>query len=562
MRHLRTTLLATSCWLALAGPAAAVHINESFDGAWVDPAAIGTNKGLMVDYIPSANTFFFAFFSYDNAGNQVHLVGAFPVQNGVFNYGPVNVTRVTGGRFSERGTPTEAIAGTVDLALACDKITLGFTPASGSGLTAAAFDFQPSLGLDKLTSGQCNAPLAACPTGTTANGSDCQLPNSITNELILPAGKKYLVRGQVSVESGAALIVHPGVTVQGSTDTSTPNFIAVKTGGRIFAEGTPEQPITFTGPTDTVGSWSGLVIAGRSTCNDAAAGQPCTFEAVPSITYGGDQLGDNSGILRYVRIRWAGFAVRENEELNSLTLLGVGSGTVLDHVQVDGGKDDGFEFFGGSVNGRYLVCSNMGDDCFDFDQGYSGKIQYALGFQGENSDIGTDSNGVESDNDSSAFDKAPRTRPTIANLTLVGGTGGNEGMRLRRGTGGNYSNVVVTGFADRCLNLNDGATFALGTATAQGEQLSLLNSFVGSCTRGAFEDEASEPYAPSAWFASSATNRSGDAKLAGFLPNADSPVLTGGDAPNDAFFVPSPYVGAFRDARDNWTAGWTVRLPN
>jgi hypothetical protein len=561
MHHLRTSLLAAACALACTA-AATAGINESFDGAWVDTGAPGKNKGLMVDFIPGANTLFFAFFSYDNAGNQVHLVGAFPVQDGVVDYGNVAVTRVSGGRFSVQGAPTETVVGTADLSLQCDKIAFGFTPAAGSTLTAAAFDFMPSQGLDKLTSRECTIPLNVCPAGTTASGNDCALPASITNELILPAGKKYLVRGQVSVESGASLVVQPGVTVQGSTDTSTPNFIAVKVGGKIFAEGTPEQPITFTGPTPTVGSWSGLVIAGRSTCNDAAGGQPCTFEAVPSITYGGNAAEDNSGILRYVRIRWAGFAVRENEELNSLTLLGVGNGTVLDHVQVDGGKDDGFEFFGGSVNGRYLVCSNMGDDCFDFDQGYHGKIEYALAYQGENSDIGSDSNGVESDNDSSNFDKQPRTRPTISNLTLIGGTGGNEGMRLRRGSGGNYSNVVVTGYADRCINLNDAGTFALGTAAAQGEQLSIHNSYVGTCAKGAFEDEAGEPYAVSAWFGSSASNRSGDARLSGFLPADESPLLTGGDAPNDAFFVPAPFVGGFATARDNWTSGWTVRLPN
>jgi hypothetical protein len=204
----------------------------------------------------------------------------------------------------------------------------------------------------------------------------------------------------------------------------------------------------------------------------------------------------------------------------------------------------------------------MGDDCFDFDQGYSGKIQYALALQGTNSDIGNDSNGIESDNDSTAFDKTPRTRPTISNLTMVGSAGGNEGLRLRRGTGGNYANVAITGYSDRCLNLDDAGTFALGSATAQGEQLSITNSFAGTCANGAFEDNTSDPYLVSAWFNAGAGNRSGTAQLSGFLPAADSPLLTGGDAPNDPFFVPSSYVGAFSGPRDNWTAGWTVNLSN
>ena len=568
MSMFRKSLLAFACSAALVGSASANHINESFDGAWVDTTAVGTNKGLMVDYIPSANVFFFAFFTYNPAGQQIWLTGQFSPQAGVFDYTNVPVSVVTGGQFAAQGSPAFSQVGTVALALSCGKIDLAFTAGTGSGLSDAGFSFLPSIGLDSLTSGQCNMPLASCPTGTTASGNDCKLPNSISNDLFLPAGKKYIVQGQVNVESGGRLIVAPGVTVQGAADDSIPNFLAVKAGGKIYAEGTPEQPITFTGPRAEVGSWSGLVIAGNSTCNDAAGGQPCTFEAVPDITYGGTQLDDNSGSLRYVRILYAGFAVRPDEELNSLTLLGVGSGTKLEYVQVDGGKDDGFEFFGGSVNARHIVCSNMGDDCLDFDQGYTGKIQHALVFQGSNTDIGSDSNGIESDNDSSSPDKTPRTRPTVSNITLVGGANGNEGMRLRRGTGGNYFSAVITGFKDRCLNLDTGATFALGTGTAQGEQLSIRNSFVGSCTGGQFEDTAGSaypnplPYLVSDWYNAGIGNRTGDPKLSGFLPAADSPLLTGGASPSDPWFVPTTYVGAFAGPRDNWTAGWTVNLPN
>ena len=116
------------------------------------------------------------------------------------------------------------------------------------------------------------------------------------------------------------------MTVQGSTDVSTPNFLVAKVGGRLYAEGTPTQPIVFTGPQPVAGSWAGLVLAGDSTCNDAPANGTCQFEAVPSITYGGSDLADSSGALRYVRIQYAGQLVAPNEELNSLTLLAVGSG--------------------------------------------------------------------------------------------------------------------------------------------------------------------------------------------------------------------------------------------
>lgn len=567
MFSFRKSLLAAACSVAIAGQAGAVHINEAFDGSWVDPAAVGQNKGLLVDYIPSANVMFFAFFSYDNAGEQLWTVGAIEPQAGVFDYADVAVEFVRGGRFSDAGTPAAVAAGTVDLAISCSSIQLGFTPAASTGLGAAAFEFQPSLGLDRLTSGECNMPIAECPAGTTAAGNDCKLPATIENELILPAGKRYIVEGRVSVEDGGSLTIAPGVTVQGSTVQDTPNFISVKAGGQIFAEGTATQPITFTGPEAVPGSWAGIVIAGRSICNDGTESQACQFEAVPDITYGSTTpvLDDNSGALRYVRILWAGQQIAPNEELNSLTLLAVGNGTVLEHVQVDGGLDDGFEFFGGSVNGRHLVCSNMGDDCFDFDQGYNGKIQFALAYQGSNPDHTSDSNGIESDNDSSNNDKQPRTQPMVSNLTLVGNPEvGNEAIRLRRGSGGNYANLVATGFRDRCLHLIDAGTFALGSASAQGEQLSMDSSFIGACAGGTFEDDSADPYAISAWYNAGSGNQEGDPLLqeGGFLPTAGSPVLQGGATLDDGFFRPTSYRGAFAGPRDNWTQGWTVNLPS
>ena len=563
MTKLSKSLLALACATALSAPAAAATVTEAFDGAWVDTSAIGQNKGLLVDYIPSANVLFFAFFTYAEDGSQVWLTGGVQPQDGVTEY-TSEVTIHEGGQFASAGAPAPVTVGSVDMVLSCDGIAMDFAPNAGSPFAAVSFDFVPSLGLDPLTSGECNTEvLAQCPAGTTASGEDCALPNVIEDDLFLPAGRKYIVQGRVAVEAGGTLTVAPGVTVEGSSDTSLANFILVKADGRLYAEGTREQPITFTGPEPIPGSWAGIVLAGRSHCN--ASDQPlgCQFEAdtTGDVFFGGDATGDSSGALRYVRILWAGQRINPDEELNSLTLLGVGDGTVLEHVQVDGGLDDGFEMFGGTVDGRWLVCSNMGDDCFDFDDGYQGRIQFALGWQGENPDAGTDSNGIESDNDSSNNNLTPRTLPQVANLTLVGGPVGNEGMRIRRGSGAVYRNVVVTGFQDRCVNLDDSGTFALASGTAQGDALSLQHSFVGSCGAGAFQDDAADPYAVSAWFAAGAGNQQGDPQLQGFLPTAGSPVLDGGNAQDDGFFRPTPYRGAFAGPRDNWTQGWTVNLP-
>jgi hypothetical protein len=560
----RKTLLAAACAFAIAGQAQATVVTEAFDGSWTDLNPIGTNKGLLLDILPDQKVAFGAFFTYANDGSQIWVVIQTSLVEGQNSYTNVPVLRFTGGRFSEAGSPAQDTLGTANVSFSCSQISLQITPAAGSNLAPASFTFVPSLGLKKLTSGQCNDPLPQCPAGTTADGNDCRLPNSIANTLYLPAGKKYIVRGQVAVEAGGRLVIAPGVTVQGSTDRSSPNFIAVKRDGRLYAEGTAEQPITFTGPEATPGSWAGIVLNGRSVCNDATETQLCQFEAVPELQYGQVPpiVNDSSGALRYVRILWAGQQIAPNEELNSLTLNAVGSGTVLEYVQVDGGLDDGFEFFGGTVNGKYLVCSNMGDDCFDFDQGYSGKIQFALGFQGSNPDTGGDSNGIESDNDNPASDKLPRTIPTVSNLTLVGaGTVGNEGIRIRRGSGGNYANVVVTGYRDRCINLIDAQTYALSSATMSGNQLTMKNSFVGSCQNGQFEDNPNAAYLVSAWYNAGTGNGTGDPLLSGFLPQAASPVLLGGQSPSDPFFRPTTYRGAFAGPRDNWTAGWTVNLP-
>lgn len=567
LRH-TTIALAIASTFAAAPTLAAVALNDGLDGSWSNTTESG--RGIALDVLPNADGSAIVtggVFSYGTDGEPewFTFVGNFAA--GATTATNVTVNRQSGGTFGSPSTASTTTAvGTATITINNSKsLSVAFDMNAASGLPDVTLNLTPTqtnLGFPQSALAADVPTLATCPTGTTAQGDDCRLPASIATALFLPAGKRYVVRGQVAVESGATLTVAPGVTVIGSTDTSTPNFIAVKSGARIYAEGTPSQPITFTGPEAVPGSWAGLVIAGRSTCNDGTAEQPCRFEAVPEITYGGTVLDDNSGALRYVRILWAGQNIRPEEELNSLTLLGVGNGTVLEHVQVDGGLDDGFEMFGGSINGRYLVCSNMGDDCFDFDQGYSGKIQFALAWQGTNTDIGGDSNGIESDNDTADNNKTPRTRPTISNMTLVGSAGGKWGARIRRGSGGIYRNLVITGFQDRCLNLDDAGTFALGTGAAQGENLNLSYSFIGQCTGGAFQDDAADPYAVSAWFAAGAGNATGVPDVAGFLPNANSPLRSGGQSPSDPFFRPSTYKGGFAGSYDNWTRGWTVRLPN
>lgn len=543
------TLLAVALAASFQSAFAGALVNDGLDGAWAVPS--DSARGALFDALPredgSADVFG-AIYTYDADGMPLWLNFIANFQPGQSVVDNIEVVRYHGGSFgypSDQATPESVGTAALDLR-GTDSIVLALDV---DGLPNVVLDLQPAHKIfpGYIAPAATAAPvLGSCPVGTTTQADDCVLPNGINSNLILPAGKTYLIHGEVSVNPGGTLTIEPGVTLKGHPDTSTPNYLVVRQGGRIYADGTPTRPIVFTGPEPVTGSWGGVVVAGYSTCNDGN----CSFEANPDIKYGGNDLHDNSGILRYVRIEYAGIAISENSEFNGLTLLGVGDGTTLEYVQVDSGKDDAFEWFGGSVNGRYLVASNVGDDAFDFDQGFSGKLQFLLNWQGDNTDIGSDSNGIESDNDVDAHDKLPRTLPQVSNITLVGSAGGRSGLRLRRGTGGIYSSLVATGFQNYSLGVDDAATFALSPGV-----LSISNSFFGPSGLGTVEADTAD------WLAAQDNVRTGNPKLNGFLPAADSPLLTGGQSLSDPYFRPTSYVGAFAGPHDNWTAGWTVRLP-
>lgn len=562
----RTSLAAGIVMSLAAGSAfAQVQLSDAFDGNWWNPEEAG--RGVLVDYIaddaaPGRGVLWFALYTYDEQGNPTWLNVQTDQISNVAN-GDIQATiyRADGGAFDDAHVPGNVGVNPVGQAIvnvnSCEQITLELAPDADSGLGGAtSYELQPYLG----NTVQCSVVATQCPAGTTAQGADaCLLPNDIEDRLHLPKGKDYIVHGQVSVHDGGVLSIDPGVTVIGSDDPSSINFIAVLAGGQILADGTRDEPITFTGPEPVPGSWAGLVLAGRSICNDEQEEElACEFEAIENVKYGGQRYDDNSGILRYVRILWAGQEIRPDEELNSLTLCGVGSGTTLEYVQVHGGLDDGFEMFGGSVNGRYLVATQVGDDMYDFDDGYFGKLQFLLGWQGsENYDQTQDSHGIESDNSNPAPHLEPRTRPVVSNITLIGSANGSEGARIRRGSGGIYHNAVIHGFANYCLNVNGDDSAALGP-----DFLAFNNSFVGQCGQGPFTG------AGEAFWNAGTGNRQGDPMLDGWMPRAGSPLLSGGATPpalanavaadgsnDDSFFLRVDYIGAF-DGVNDWTQGW------
>jgi len=280
------------------------------------------------------------------------------------------------------------------------------------------------------------------------------------------------------------------------------------------------------------------------------------FEAITSEFFGGNNPTDNSGVVKYTQILFAGFAVRPDEELNGLTLMGVGSGTKIDYVQVHAGLDDGVEMFGGTVNMKHLVLTENRDDAFDWTSGFKGRTQFVLVKQSP----GVGDRGIEADNNEKNHDSLPRAHPILSNFTIIGrnDTGATEGILLRRGTAGNIWNSVVTG-SPVCVRIDSASTYAnAGSPGSLTGELTMRNSFVQCASN--FKDGDGHTFAVSDWFLSQPENKAEDPLLDGYLPKTGSPLTLGGAAVGDAFFDVVDYAGAFKDAGHDWTKEWTFRF--
>jgi hypothetical protein len=243
---------------------------------------------------------------------------------------------------------------------------------------------------------------------------------------------QYKLVGCVYVDSAKTLTIESGTVIFGDTNqTPTVGALIISRGAKIVAIGKINQPIVFTSLRPSgkraAGDWGGIAIAGRAPVNKANAfleggtpGAQLTNPAGYYVPFGGTNNADNSGSFRFVRIEYAGFPFSTNNELNSLTMGGVGNRTTIDHVQVSYAKDDAFEWFGGSVNGSYLVSYKTVDDCFDTDNGHTGKIQFALSWRDANIADISKSHAFESDNDATGSAALPKTRCAFTNITCIG----------------------------------------------------------------------------------------------------------------------------------------------
>jgi hypothetical protein len=274
----------------------------------------------------------------------------------------------------------------------------------------------------------------------------------------LTADKQYLLKGQVFVRDGQVLTVEPGTIIYG--DKATRATLIIDKGGRMIAEGTVDKPIVMTsaqpvGVRDR-GDWGGLVILGRANVNQP---NPAIEGITPEVNFG--TLGssqfdeESSGIFKYFRVEFGGIELTPNNETNSITMGGVGRGTIMEYAMVSFGGDDGFEWFGGCNNGKYLISLAMWDDDMDCDFGWSGNVQYGLVVRYPGFADQSQSNAFECDNGPNDNDVEPYTTGTFSNITVFGPikegdrVGNNNyyaAMDLRRRTAISITNSVLTGF--------------------------------------------------------------------------------------------------------------------
>ncbi|MCB9562613.1 MAG: hypothetical protein H6708_19600 [Kofleriaceae bacterium] len=440
-----------------------------------------------------------------------------------------------------------------------------------AGLAACGDDTSAG---DDTTSPDADTTMPDAPPGSQT----IRVNDDITEDTTWVTGNTYVIPRlkQLFVEPGATLTIEPGVVVKGEQG----SVLVITRGAKIMAEGTADAPIVMTSAqANTPGYWGGLLVLGAAPINTNVNSNPssteATFEAftsaIPEGLFGGTNAADNSGKIKYVRIEFAGFNFVADREFNNFTLCGVGSGTEIDYVQVHGGSDDGIEFFGGTVNVKHLVSSQNGDDGFDTDNGWEGKAQFVIIQNVHPQGSGDASNGYESDNHGTAasYTAAPRTLPTIYNVTMLGDhsyTGGTSfATVLRRGTGGHYYNHIIAGFPQG-LEVRDAATK---------DQLDAGNLFIkNSIIYNNAADgnnwpppQASNDIDESEYFTSTDWNNqfvdpglpaaAFDPSAPDFKPTAGAAALTGGATPpNDGFFDTSAtYIGAV--GTEDWTAGWT-----
>lgn len=411
---------------------------------------------------------------------------------------------------------------------------------------------------------------------------------NITTNTTWHNGSIYFLKGQIYVTNGATLTIEPGTVIEG--DTTNKGSLIITRGAKIQAVGTPCRPIVFTSSKKpgrrARGDWGGLILLGYAAINPL--GDTAHIEGitpVPETLYGGGKNpncgggncpnnADNSGTLQYVRVEFAGVALAPNNEINGITFGGVGSGTTVDHVQVSYSNDDSYEWFGGSVNVKYLVAFRGIDDDFDTDNGFSGKAQFLVGLRDPKVADISGSKGFESDNDATGSSNLPQTKAVFSNVTIDAGADTTANVNyvaaahIRRNSHQYILNSILLGYPEGIL-IDGSATESsvLSDTLIQNNIIaskSSANWIVSTPVNSAVNSFLINNAGNSFYNGNSGVQLVLPYKLTApkLYPKATSPAIGTANfhhaVLNDPFFTPVTYRGAFDlGASNDWTAGWT-----
>ena len=340
----------------------------------------------------------------------------------------------------------------IKLTLIALIISFAFTSCNGGddpNPTATCSDGIQNQGEEGI---DCGGPCTACAQATENKTGSITANETWTNDRI------WVLNQKVVVKNGVTLTIEPGTIIKGSEGQgSLASALVIERGGKLMAEGTASQPIIFTSISDNItvgqtagtnlsaadnGLWGGLIVLGKA--KGSFDGDPTEFniEGIPADDlfglYGGTDDADNSGVLKYISIRHGGAEIGEGNEINGLTLGAVGSGTVIDHIEIVANYDDGIEFFGGAVNASNVVIYGVGDDGLDIDQAYGGTITNAIVIQGSAS-----GSGLEIDGREGTFERGF----VIDQLTLIGNGSSSKIAEYKSKAYGETKNVFVTGWS-------------------------------------------------------------------------------------------------------------------
>lgn len=382
-------------------------------------------------------------------------------------------------------------------------------------------------------------------SGSTT-GQTITLQGRINADTVLRKANTYILKGLVYMVGNHTMTVEAGTTVKGSFSGSDVAALVITRGSKLVAVGTPTEPVVFTSasPNPQSGDWGGIVLCGKAGYNLSYNGINGLFQVEGGIdNANGDGLAgsgdavaptpidnDNSGTLQYVRIEYAGYAYQPDKEINSLTLACVGSGTTIDHVQTTYAKDDAFEWFGGSVNCKYLIAYKTQDDDFDTDNGFSGKVQFGLIIRDSLIADISKSEAFESDNNATGTTATPKTKAIFSNITAIGpkatlaNTGNSlylAGAQIRRNSGISIFNSIIVGWpigiyidattgTSTALNIED-STIRLRNVTLAGNAVNV--KFAGTAGATINSDAALTTWFTNPYYNNDVLTNVSDAKL-------------------------------------------------